>query len=1215
MALTIQTLGEFKARRDGQSITDKEWKSQKNKNLFKILVTHHGHPVSKDQIMEWLWHNSTPDSAGRNLRVAVSQVRKALEPELSKGADSQYIHTTESGYILNLGTDLDIDLIRFEALCTQLLDMLIGEDSLKAIEEAEEIKALYQGPYLESDRYEDWAIAKREYVQDLYFNFLSALADAYAVKGQYRRAIAMCREILAHDPLRESACLQIMRYLYLAGDQAEALRTYEQFSHALFEQLGVDPGSSLSDLFEQIRENNVQGIEREYPRVENETKAIPYSLAPASTPFVGRDEELAILNKAAASFDLSSGQAVFLAGEAGVGKTRLIREWIEPLKMANKFRVLETSCFELDSDLSYRPWSRILNLICKSLPYEALEELDPVAKRDLAQISLTIQSYFPDLGSNPELEAEQQQRRLYKSVESLLSLYAHFSAPEAFVLIHIDDLHWSDYDSQQLIQYLVSRLDQLPIMLTGAYRSEEMADMTESWIKTSTSNGRCHEITLDRMSAHNVRDFLSQLPFDENTSSALSDQMFNETDGNPLFLVATLQHFFEEEQIRVEGTQWKTQSALEENLGKHSTPPSIQETLSQRLTHLNESELSLLRLVSILGTDVNLPFIQSTWDRNEPCLSTALDLVDAQLLTESGTRFQFSHPKLREVVLEQMSPALSQILHLKALHALEAQHGEQIALVASRLLYHAMGAAQWESAVRYSQIAADRALSAHHMREVLNLTRSGLEAYAKIGAEAQPQLLFQLNLLNRKASALHRLGVRDEQKSTLEHLLKLSEQAQLIDQQAQTHLDLASLYIETGDFGSAIEHAGVASDLAKRDVEEPAYANALGLKGTALHHQGKTEAALEALTLAVRLHRENGRQSELANALLGLGNIYFFTSAEYESARLAIEEALTIFVELNDAFKQAKALNNLGNVYYYALLKYDEAVEYYKQALEIFRAVGDRFGEGMALNNIGNVYKNLHLGKTEEAQSYLEQSIEACIEIEDHVGHAISLSVLADIDADLGRYEQSIEMNKRAIEICDQVDLPGEKSGSLFKIGRCYLELGMLEEAEREIQAALSIIREIGDERGVGYCESALGDIDRSREDYAEASEHYQKAIQVQEQHEIHDELVESLSSLALTHLAQGDLDTAFEISERAQQLLQDLENYSHSFEILYTHYQILKARNDETKAHEILAQAFSEVEGISNSISNLDVRSVFLDKVPAAREIVHAWEAVSLST
>ncbi len=313
MDLRIYTLGSFRVYSDNAPIADSAWKTQKHRALLKILLTQRGHVLTKDRLMDWLWPDLDPASASRNLRVAISHVRHALEPDLAQRSHSRYVLHTEGGYCWNTQAEYWLDTQEF---ASRYEEFEMGEGELqRRIEQAERARALYQGDYLEADRYADWATTERERLRELYYSLLTQLAELYARQGRYRRAVALCREVLAADRCRESAWCQLMLYHYHAGDPSLALRAYEECRQTLAEELNVAPLAETVALAQQIRERAVSG-ERPYPppvAIES-LRQLPVSLG--RLPFIGRDRELAELVHRWDAAQMGRGSVVVIVGEA-----------------------------------------------------------------------------------------------------------------------------------------------------------------------------------------------------------------------------------------------------------------------------------------------------------------------------------------------------------------------------------------------------------------------------------------------------------------------------------------------------------------------------------------------------------------------------------------------------------------------------------------------------------------------------------------------------------------------------------------------------------------------------------------------------------------------------------------------------------------------------------------------------------------------------------
>lgn len=250
--LALYCLGTFRVERDGAMIAPDAFGTQKTRALLKLLLTARGHALTQDQLIEYLWMDLEPAAAGRNLRVAVSQLRRVLEPALPRGSHSRYILTTETGYAWNVAAAYELDADEFQTRCAEFETAADADGLDRAVTIGEAARALYQGDYLEADRYAEWATAERERLREIYLALVTRLAEAHARQCDWHRALALCRQVLAVDNCRESVWRQLMLYHYHAGDHAAALRAYDECRRVLAEEIGVEPMDATRELRERL---------------------------------------------------------------------------------------------------------------------------------------------------------------------------------------------------------------------------------------------------------------------------------------------------------------------------------------------------------------------------------------------------------------------------------------------------------------------------------------------------------------------------------------------------------------------------------------------------------------------------------------------------------------------------------------------------------------------------------------------------------------------------------------------------------------------------------------------------------------------------------------------------------------------------------------------------------------------------------------------------
>jgi DNA-binding SARP family transcriptional activator len=247
-SLAVYCLGPFRVYQDEQPVED--WPSSKGKAVFKYLITHRERPVIKDILMDLFWPDSPEESARNNLNVAIYGLRQAL-----RKTNPSYSHIlfSDDCYLLNPGMHVWLDCEAFLHHIAQARKLEELEDLEAATSEYGKAESLYQGEFLEEDRYEDWPTPKREQLNEEYLGLLDRLECYYFDKQNYQVCITVCRKMLTIDPCREKAHRYLMQCYFEGGQPYMALRQYHQCVDALNEELKVSPSAATKKLYEYIR--------------------------------------------------------------------------------------------------------------------------------------------------------------------------------------------------------------------------------------------------------------------------------------------------------------------------------------------------------------------------------------------------------------------------------------------------------------------------------------------------------------------------------------------------------------------------------------------------------------------------------------------------------------------------------------------------------------------------------------------------------------------------------------------------------------------------------------------------------------------------------------------------------------------------------------------------------------------------------------------------
>jgi DNA-binding SARP family transcriptional activator len=233
---------------DDQPVTD--WPSSKGKTIFKYMITHRERPIAKEILMDTFWPDTSPDAARNNLNVAIYGLRQALRK--TRPSYSHIIFEYDS-YMLNPELQIWVD---YEAFFENLYSGQTLEkrgDLDKAMNLYSSAEALYQGEFIEEDRYEDWPTSTREHLREDYLDLLDSLSRYYFDSTDISTCTTMCRKILAIDSCREEAHRRLMLCYLRQGQTYLALRQYHLCEEALRKELDIPPMEETLALYQSIR--------------------------------------------------------------------------------------------------------------------------------------------------------------------------------------------------------------------------------------------------------------------------------------------------------------------------------------------------------------------------------------------------------------------------------------------------------------------------------------------------------------------------------------------------------------------------------------------------------------------------------------------------------------------------------------------------------------------------------------------------------------------------------------------------------------------------------------------------------------------------------------------------------------------------------------------------------------------------------------------------
>ncbi|MGC9356731.1 MAG: BTAD domain-containing putative transcriptional regulator [Anaerolineae bacterium] len=249
--LRIQTLGPFRLWRGEEEVDAQEWRREKARQLFQLLITYRQRLLDRDQIQELLWPGLDPETALRDFKVALSTLYRVLEPERKRGAPSAYVVRDGTLYGLRPGADIWLDAEEFERLVARG-DSAFETAPETAVDAYREALTIYEGEYLQEYVYEDWCSEERERLLTLYLHTADRVARTLVKQEAWEEAIDVCQSILARDACWEQAYRLMMIAYAQLGNRAQSLRSYQRCVEALREELDITPSAATVDLHDEL---------------------------------------------------------------------------------------------------------------------------------------------------------------------------------------------------------------------------------------------------------------------------------------------------------------------------------------------------------------------------------------------------------------------------------------------------------------------------------------------------------------------------------------------------------------------------------------------------------------------------------------------------------------------------------------------------------------------------------------------------------------------------------------------------------------------------------------------------------------------------------------------------------------------------------------------------------------------------------------------------
>ena len=822
------------------------------------------------------------------------------------------------------------------------------------------------------------------------------------------------------------------------------------------------------------------------------------------TQFVGRENELEVLNQALARAAAGRGQVIAIVGEAGVGKSRLVWEVTHSHRVQG-WLVLQAGSVSYGKATSYLPVVDLLK------GYFCIEDRDePRTAREkvmgkLLTLDRTLESDLPaflsllDVPTDDQqwstLDPPQRRRRTLDSVKRLLLRESDVQP----LLVVFEDLHWIDSETQSVLDELVESLSAARLLLLVNYRPEYQ----HAWA-TRTNYGR---VLLKPLPAESAEQLLTALLGSNAALEPLTHMLIARTEGNPFFLEESVRTLVETGALTGERGAHK----LARPLPAIQVPETVQAVIAARIDRLCATDKALLQMASVLGKDVPFGLLQAIAEIAEDELHAAIGrLRAAEFLHEfeflPDVQYTFKHALTHQVAYGSLLQDRRRALHVRIVEIIERIYPERLAEQIDRLAHHAFLGADWAKAVTYLQQAGAKALARSVNREAVRYFEEALTALTHLPetretVEQAIDLRFDLRnaLLPlvewgriegylREAEALARkLNDRRRLASVSGYMsgLQLNTGGRTSDVRAfadeveaigaslgDVPLQIAGTYYHvwlgdlSGDYRGTERRCRTLIDTLPGDLSRnrfglvayPAVV-ARAFLARALAELGAFGEGRDHGQEAVRLAESLDHPFSLIWACLNLGRLEGLRG-EFTRAIILLEHAVTLSNELNIAYLTPIALAALGHIYARSG-RVEQGVSWLQQALAGYASAGIGYLRSMSMVQLGEAH--FLAGRAEEAWDFGTRAVVLAREREERGHEAWAHRLLGEMASHRDHPDVAAAEAHYAASTALALEL-----GMRPLVARCRFSLGQLygragdRRATEHLTSAISLFQEMG---------------------------------------------------------------------------------------------------------------------------------------------------------
>jgi DNA-binding SARP family transcriptional activator len=662
--------------------------------LLTFLALEPG-PHTREELAALLWGESTDGEARGSLRQSLRHIRTQLGPIIRSGRAVVELVTVIGCNVRDFrergerepGLALTLDIPRF----------LMGF-------------GVRHAPQLD-----EWVTATRRGLLRQYQAALGMVAREAMGQWRWREAVELAEKWLASDPLSDEAARLITEARYLAGDRGAALAGFAEYRARLVRETGCEPSRTLFNLVRRVEADsapvNTRPITDEW-----------YARAPSfEASLIGRKEEWNALLKVWKGVRQGAGRIVLIEGEPGVGKSRLAEEFVRWV-VADGGSVVRGHGYDVQGGIPYEP---VVEILRDALNAPGLAGTAPEWLVEAARLLPEIRQHFKNLPDSIPDPDTAEGWRLFEGVTQLLLSVA----AERPVVVLLDNLHWCDGDSCNLLRFLCRRTERVPILWLGTVSLGDLERDAPAvrLCRVLRAQPQASVVSLVPLTEEHLWQMIREMGHVSTPTGArrFANRVFGVTAGNPFYVIELLKTMFAQGLLAVddETGEWTTSAGALAGQGRElPVSQTVHDVIAERIERLPEQLCDLLITIAVSGAGCRTEVLSHVHGISRLHAAGVADaLVDRRLAVEEGSIYRCAHPVIAQVVRNRLTTSRRREVHRTLALALQrATPHQPLHETAREIARHADRGGEPALAYRFALVAAEGAMERYAFTEVMS---------------------------------------------------------------------------------------------------------------------------------------------------------------------------------------------------------------------------------------------------------------------------------------------------------------------------------------------------------------------------------------------------------------------------------------------------------------------------------------------------------------